>query len=162
MYFKDQPFVKIDDYEGFVGSKFNFNSHSNSNQFGIKWNKKNLFVNLFGEPVVSSDYKLPNGQYLFNSRFNKNGIKFSMSHKKNNLQNTIRYQLNNELTDPIRICMVINTRIPLSDFLSPNFEYNTDYKPSTPYQGVTNNLIIYELNYFLNELQINLYVKLIL
>ena len=63
--FKDQPFVKIDDYEGYVGSKFNFNSHSNSNQFGIKWNKKNLIVNLFGE-YFSSDYKLPNGQYLFN------------------------------------------------------------------------------------------------
>ena len=54
LYFKDQPFVKIDDYEGFVGSKFNFNSHSNSNQFGIKWNKKNLFVNLFGEYIISS------------------------------------------------------------------------------------------------------------
>ena len=72
LYFKDQPFVKMDDLEGFVGSKFNINSHSSSNQFGIKWNKNNLFLNLFGEYVISSDYKLPNGQYLFNSRFSKN------------------------------------------------------------------------------------------
>ena len=159
LYFKDQPFVKIDDYEGFVGSKFNFNSHSNSNQFGIKWNKKNLFVNLFGEYILSSDYKLPNGQYLFNSRFNKNAIKFSMSHKKNNLQNTLRYQLNNELTGiPAHVCLGDPNQIPLSDFLSPSFEYNTDYKPATPYQDVTNNLFVYELNYFLNKIKMNMYV----
>ena len=159
LYFKDQPFVKIDDYEGFIGSKFNFNSHSNSNQFGIKWNKKNLFVNLFGEYILSSDYKLPNGQYLFNSRFNKNAIKFSMSHKKNNLQNILRYQLNNELTGiPAHVCLGDPTQIPLSDFLSPSFEYNTDYKPATPYQDVTNNLFVYELNYFLNKIKMNMYV----
>ena len=159
LYFKDQPFVKIDEYEGFVGSKFNFNSHSNSNQFGIKWNKKNLFINLFGEYILSSDYRLPDGQYLFNSRFNKNAIKFSISHKKNNLQNTIRYQLNNELTGiPAHVCLGDPTQIPLSDFLSPSFDYNTDYKPATPYQDVTNNLFAYELNYFLNKTKINMYV----
>ena len=159
LYFKDQPFVKIDDYEGFVGSKFNFNSHSSSNQFGIKWNKKNLFINLFGEYILSSDYRLPDGQYLFNSRFNKNAIKFSISHKKNNLQNTLRYQLNNELTGiPAHVCLGDPTQIPISDFLSPSFEYNTDYKPATPFQDVTNNLLVYELNYFLNKTKMNIYV----
>ena len=159
LYFKDQAFVKIDDYEGFVGSKFNFNSHSNSNQFGIKWNKNNLFVNLFGEYIVSSDYKLPNGQYLFNSRFNKNAIKFSMSHKKNNLQNTLRYQLNNELTGiPAHVCLGDPAKIPLTDILSPSFDYKNDYKPTTPYQDVTNNLFVYELKYFLNNTKMNLYV----
>ena len=72
-----------------------------------------------------------------------------MSHKKNNLQNTLRYQLNNELTGiPVHVCLGDPTQIPISDFLSPSFEYNTDYKPATPYQDVTNNLFVYELNYF--------------
>ena len=156
LYFKDQPFVKIDDYEGFVGSKFNFNSHSSSNQFGIKWNKKNLFINLFGEYIISSDYKLPNGQYLFNSRFNKNAIKFSMSHKKNNLRNILRYQLNNELTGiPVTCVLVILLKFHYR--LISSFEYNTDYKPA-PYQDVTNNLFVYELNYFLNKIKMNMYV----
>ena len=82
-----------------------------------------------------------------------------MSHKKNNLQNTIRYQLNNELTGiPAHVCLGDPTQIPVSDFLSPSFEYNTDYKPATPYQDVTNNLFVYELNYFLNKTKMNMYV----
>ncbi|MAR40472.1 MAG: hypothetical protein CMD22_07535 [Flavobacteriales bacterium] len=159
LYFKDQPFVKTDKLDGFVGSKFNINSHSNSNQFGIKWNKKNLFLNLFGEYTLSSDYKLPNGQYLFNSRFNKNTIKFSVSHKKNNLQNTFRYQLNNELTGiPAHVCLGDPSQIPLTDLLSESFDFNTDFEIKTPYQDVTNNLLVYDMNYFLNNTKMNLYI----
>ena len=137
LYFKDQPFVKIDDYEGFVGSKFNFNSHSNSNQFGIKWNKKNLFVNLFGEYIISSDYRLPDGQYLFNSRFNKNTIKFSMSHKKIIFKH-LRYQLNNELTGiPHTYVLVILLKFHYQIFYLQVLNIILTINLATPYQDVT-------------------------
>ena len=96
LYFKDHPFVKLEGSKGFIASKFNSNSYLSSNQFGLKWNRNNLFFNIHGEYSISSDYRLPNKQYLFNSRFKQNAIKFSIAHKKNNLQNIFRYQLHNE------------------------------------------------------------------
>ena len=95
-FFKDHPFIKLEGVKGFIASKFNSNSYLNSSQFGLKWNRNNLFFNLSGEYSISSDYRLPNKQYLFNSRFKQNAIKFSISSKKNNLQNIFRYQLHNE------------------------------------------------------------------
>ena len=69
LYFKDQPFVSSKKTKGFVATKFNNSSYLSSSQFGIKWNRQNLYVNLYGQYSISSDYRLPNGNYLLNSRF---------------------------------------------------------------------------------------------
>ena len=159
LYFKDKPFIKSENLQGFVMSRYSNNSHLNKNQFGLNWNKKNLFFNIYGEYSISSDYKLPNEQLLYNSRFKKNSIKFSVSHKKDNLQNIFRYQLNNEKTGiPAHVCIGDPNNIPIQDLLSSSFNFNTDYEIKTPYQVVTNQLFTYETNLFTNNSQINLYV----
>ena len=95
LYFKDQPFVSSKKTKGFVATKFNNSSYLSSSQFGIKWNRQNLYVNLYGQYSISSDYRLPNGNYLFNSRFRQDAIKFSIAHKYKKVQNIFRYHFHN-------------------------------------------------------------------
>ena len=79
LYFKDFPFISSQKIKGFVATKFNNSSYLSSNQFGIKWGKNNFYFNLYGQHSISSDYRLPNNWYLFNSRFKQNAIKFSVA-----------------------------------------------------------------------------------
>ena len=53
---------------------------------------------MYGQYSISSDYRLPNNWYLFNSRFKQNAIKFSLAHRFKNWQNIFRYQLHEEAT----------------------------------------------------------------
>ena len=39
LYFKDNPFIKLEGPKGFIASKFNSNSYLNRSQFGLKWNR---------------------------------------------------------------------------------------------------------------------------
>ena len=93
LYFKDDPFVSSEKLNGFVSSRFNNSSYLNSSKFGIKWNRKNFYVNLYGQYSISTDYRLPNNTYLNNSRFQQNAVKFSLAHTHNNWQNIFRYHL---------------------------------------------------------------------
>ena len=96
LYFKDEPFISNNKIKGFVASKFNNSSYLSSSQFGLKINRKNLYINVNGQYSISSDYRLPNNNYLFNSRFKQDAFKLSVGYKYNRWHNIIRYQLNNE------------------------------------------------------------------
>jgi len=158
LYFKDHPFIKLEGAKGYLASKFNSSSYFSSNQFGLKWNKNNLFFNMHGQYSISSDYRLPNNKYLFNSRFKQNSIKFSVAHKKNNLQNIFRYQLHNESPGiPGHVHGDLST-IELTQLLSSDIDFNEDFKITRPNQFVTNQLFIYESNYFLDNSKISLYL----
>ena len=158
LYFKDHPFIKLEEAKGFIASKFNSNSYLSSNQFGLKWNRNNLFFNIHGEYSISSDYRLPNNQYLFNSRFKQNAIKFSIAHKKNNLQNVFRYQLHNESPGIPGHVHGDPSTVELTQLLSSYIDFNTDFKITRPNQFVTNQLFIYESNYFTDNSKISLYL----
>ncbi len=158
LYFKDHPFVKLEGSKGFIASKFNSNSYLSSNQFGLKWNRNNLFFNVNGEYSISSDYRLPNNTYLFNSRFKQNAIKFSIAHKNNNLQNIFRYHLHNESPGIPGHVHGDPSTVELTKILSSYRDFNTDFKINRPNQFVTNQLFIYESNYFMDNSKISLYV----
>ena len=96
LYFKDEPFISNNKIKGFVASKFNNSSYLSSSQFGLKINRKNLYINVNGQYSISSDYRLPNNNYLFNSRFKQDAFKLSVGYKYKRWQNIIRYQLHNE------------------------------------------------------------------
>ena len=158
LYFKDQPFIRSEKMQGFISTKFNYSSFLNSSQFGVKWNNKNLFFNIYGEYSISSDYRLPNNKYLFNSRFNQNAMKFSIAHKTENFQNIIRYHLHNESPGiPAHVHGDPQT-VNLSALLSSNIDLSTDFQVTRPNQFVTNQLFTYESNYFTNNLKLSLHL----
>ena len=47
LYFKDDPFISSEKLSGFVSTKYDNSSQLNNSQFGIKFNRSNLFLNFY-------------------------------------------------------------------------------------------------------------------
>ena len=157
LFFKDSPFTSNKKMNGYIASKFDNSSYLSSSQFGLNWNKNNFFFNLYGQYSISSDFRLPNNDYLFNSRFNQNAIKFSLAHRYKNLQNIFRYQYHNENPGIPAHAHVDPADINIEDITSSSFDFNDAYKLLTPYQLVNNQLFNYNLNYLSNNLKLSLH-----
>jgi iron complex outermembrane receptor protein len=157
LFFKDSPFVSNKKIKGFIATKFDNSSYLSSSQFGLNWNKNNFFLNFYGQYSISSDYRLPNNDYLFNSRFNQNAIKFSLAHRYKNLQNIFRYQYHNENPGIPAHAHVDPADVNIEDITSSSFDFNDGYKLLTPYQLVNNQLFNYYLNYLSNNLKLSLH-----
>jgi len=158
LYFKDEPFVSSQKLSGYFATKFSNSSYLTSNQFGVKWNQKNLFFNLYGQYALSTDYRLPDGTYLFNSRYNQRAIKFSVAHRYKKLQNIFRYQYHFENPGIPGHAHVLNpAEIDIVDITSSSVDLSDDYKSSVPYQLVNNNLFTFQSNYMLNNLKLSMH-----
>lgn len=149
LYFKDDPFIATEKLHGFLATKFDNSSHLFSNQIGLKWNRKNFYFNFYSQYSISSDYRLPNNQYLFNSRFRKKGVKLSIAHRSNNWQNIFRYQYNGEEVGIPAHSHSNPQDVNLEDITSNSFNIE-HFKLTRPNQFIDNQLLIYESNYFLN------------
>ncbi len=157
LYFKDQPFNSSEKTKGFVATKFNNSSYLSSSQFGLKWNKKNLYVNIYGQYSISSDYRLPNKDFLFNSRFKQDAIKFSIAHRYKKIQNIFRYQLHTEVTGIPAHVHGDPSQVDLIQITSSSLDLPDDYEPTRPTQFINNQLFIYESNYIHDNLKITLH-----
>ena len=142
LYFKDQPFNSSEKMKGFVATKFNNSSYLSSSKFGVKWNKKNFYINLYGQYSISSDYRLPNKEFLFNSRFKQDAVKFSIAHRYNKVQNIFRFQLHTEVTGIPAHVHGDPTQVDLMDVTSSLLELPDDYEPTRPTQFINNQLYI--------------------
>lgn len=158
LYFKDSPFVSGQKLNGFIATKFNNSSYLSSSQFGIKWNMRDFYFNLYGQYSLSSDYRLPNNDYLFNSRFKQNAIKFSIAHRYKNLQNIFRYQLHTEETGiPGHVCVGDPALQDILNLTSSSLDFSEDYKTNRPSQFINNQLFVYESSYLINDLKLSLH-----
>ena len=153
LYFKDEPFISNNKIKGFVASKFNNSSYLSSSQFGLKINRKNLHLNVNGQYSISSDYRLPNNSYLFNSRFKQDAFKLSIGYKHNRWHNIIRYQLNNETNGLAAHSHGDPSGYTVDQFTSTDLDLNEDFNIKRPTQYVKNQLFIYETKYLINNLK---------
>lgn len=157
LYFKDAPFSS-NKLNGFVASRFNNSSYLSSSKFGVRLNKKNLYLNLYGQYAISTDYRLPNNTYLNNSRFQQNAIKFSLGYIHNNWQNIFRYQLHEEATGiPGHVHTSDLKGVDILNLTSTSVDIKTDFNPYRPTQFINNQLFIYESNYMINNFKFDLY-----
>ena len=160
LYFKDNSFVSSKKLNGYLATKFDYSNFYTTNKFGVNWSKNNFYFNLHAQYAISSDYKLPSGRYLKNSRFEQNAIKFSLAHKYKNLQNIFRYQLHNEI---VGIPAHLHTNDPASaDINSSNItttslDFSEAYSVLRPNQFVKNQLFTYKINYFFNDLKLSIH-----
>ncbi len=157
LYFKDNPFIKNEKLSGFVATKFNNSSYLNNSRFGIQGSKNNLFFNLYGEYSISSDYRLPNKTYLFNSRFQQNAIKFSLAHNKSGWHNIFRYQIHAEVTGIPGHVHGDPSYVNIEDVASAQLILSEDFSPTRPTQFVNNQLFVYESKYLTNNMVFSLY-----
>ena len=157
LYFKDDPFISSNKLKGFVSANFNNSSYFSNSKFGLKWNRKNLYFNIYGQNSISSDYRMPNNTYLFNSRFKQHAIKFSLGYRYNNWQNIFRYQLHSEVPGIPGHVHGNPADVDLSEIASSYLDLSTDFNTIRPAQFVTNQLFIYESNYMKDNFKISFY-----
>jgi len=157
LYFKDVPFIAADKLKGFISTGFNNSSLLSNSKFGVKFNKKNLFFNLYGQYAISSDYRLPDNTYLFNSRFKQNAIKFSLGYRYKNWQNIFRAQIHNELPGIPGHVHGDPSKVDINAITSIELDLAEDFSIKKPWQVVNNQLLIYDANYILNNLKFEFY-----
>ena len=157
LYFKDHPFIATKKIKGFLATKFNNSSYLSSNQFGVKWSRNNFYFNLYGQYSISSDYRLPNSWYLFNSRFKQNAIKFSLAHRFKKWQNIFRYHRHTEAPGIPGHIHGDPKKSNLIDLTSSSLNLSSDFDTTRPNQVVNNQLFIYESNYIKDNLKFNFY-----
>lgn len=157
LYFKDSPFISSNRFKGFVATKFNNSSYLSNTQFGIKSNYKNIYLNLFAEYSLSADYRLPNNDYLFTSRFKQSAIKFSIAHRLKKLQNIFRYHFHTDTTGIPGHIHGDPSQVNLADVTTSGDLFEIDYEPGRPCQFSNNQLFTYEMKYFLDNLKFSLF-----
>ena len=157
LYFKDHPFIFNDKLKGFVASKLNNSSYLTNNQIGLKWSINNFYFNVYGEYTLSTDYRLPNNDYLFNSRFKQSAYKFSIAHKYKRLQNIFRYHYHSETTGIPGHVHGDPSMIDLYELTSSSERFEIEYNETRPNQYVDNQLFIYELKYLADNLKFTFY-----
>ena len=151
VFFKDNPFLKSEVPKIYVASKFDNSNFLFSNKLGFLWSKNNFYFNLDAQTNFASDYRLPNGSYLLNSRYLNNAIKSSISTKLSSSQHIIRFQYNNNSTGiPGHIHGDPRAK-DINELTNSTRKLPEEYKPTRPTQFINDYLYIYESSYFIGS-----------
>ena len=157
LFFKDYPFITSESPEGFVSTKFNNSGYYSSSKFGVKLKKNKFYLNVYGQYSLSSDFRLPDDNYLINSRFQQQAVKFSLGYRHKNWQNIFRYHLHKETTGiPGHVHGNPVLASPSKVFSESIDKYGL-YTTLRPNQFVDNQLFIYESNYIIDNFKFDLY-----
>jgi len=97
LYFVDEPFEKTSKLKVDYNTLYESNNRYFNNQLSTKWSSNNFKLNAYAEYGRSSDYKLPEGKYLYNSRFENKALKFIIGYNKNRWLVNAKYQLNDNV-----------------------------------------------------------------
>jgi iron complex outermembrane receptor protein len=95
LYFIDEPFERNEEFKLNYNSLFESSNLYTNNQISTKWSSNNFQINAYAEYGKSSDYRLPEGKFLYNSRFENRAVKIIMGYSKKRWLVNAKYQLNN-------------------------------------------------------------------
>ena len=145
LYFVDDSYVSSGHSELKLVSNFESALMRYNNQIISKWAKNKLRMNTYAEYGSAADYRMPNGNYLFNSRYNNLAIKTAIGYSTSNWIINLRYQLNSNVMG-----------IPAhSHDASPTLEQlissSQDRYENRPTQIVNNHIISLDNTLFFNE-----------
>ena len=157
VYFKDAPFKKSNIPSGFIASKFDDSHFLFSNKFGLNWSINNFYINAYGQHRISSDYRLPNNKYLYNSRLRNQSFKLSTAHLGKKLHVILRYQYHAEQQGIPGHAHGDLENIEIESLTLNTLDLSTDLQITRPTQYVTNNLFIIESKYFSNKIKYNFF-----
>tara|TARA_Y100001954_G_scaffold95066_3_gene104001 strand:+ start:42 stop:2333 length:2292 start_codon:yes stop_codon:yes gene_type:complete len=159
LYFKDNPFVYNKKPKAYFSTKFDNSSFLNRSQFGVKLNKKGIYLNFDAENTISSDYRMPNGTYFYNSRFKQNSLKLSLGYRLGKWNNIFRFQLHNEITGiPGHVCEGDPANENLNALISSEFDFEIAFDVERPTQYINNKLFIYESNFLKENVKFDLFL----
>jgi iron complex outermembrane recepter protein len=145
LYFTDEAYTSNGNIEQKLSSSFEFNGYNSQNSVGVKFAERHLRMNVFAGYNSAADFRLPNKNYLVNSRYNDKLAKLALGYNKGNWVTNVRYTyLNSHVGIPGESEDSIVT--PLS--------YQSDKTSrtlSTPFQGIENHIFSWENRFFLTN-----------
>ncbi|MCB0739185.1 MAG: TonB-dependent receptor, partial [Bacteroidetes bacterium] len=152
VHFTDEPYAAENQIEGFAQSKFESNSLNYTNSFGFKIAKNHVRFNLFAGQSHAQDYRLPNSQFVTNSRFKTQTIKASLGFHKTNWVMNLRYNLLNG-----RIGIPGHTHDEITSIESFVSKTQSGEK-SIPAQLITNHYLLLENRFYFNNSDLKFWV----
>ena len=150
LYFVDEPFERNEKFKINYNSLFESTNLYFNNQLSTKWSSGDFKINAYAEYGKASDYKLPQGKYLYNSRFENKAIKVIVGYSKNRWLINAKYQLNDNYAG---VPGHSHEAVPTIDDLTSN---NTFRHKSRPAQFVTNQIANIENTFLLQNSKLKL------
>ena len=140
LYLVDEKYAKEDKLEGFVSSGYQSNTQGINNNLGLKLNKNHLKWNLFSGHNSNADYKVPNGNRVFNTRFSDFSIKSALGYHRKNWLTNVRYSyLNNAIGIPE----------------GAKYSTSTSRTPVSPFQDISQHILSLENVFYFGEHEVS-------
>lgn len=95
LYFNPEKFAKSNSYSSDFSQKFFTNTLGSNTSFGLKTSSENWKFLVRGGYNFHSDYEMPNGNRVTNTRFEETDLKAGISYSNKSFASTLRYNLNN-------------------------------------------------------------------
>jgi iron complex outermembrane receptor protein len=149
MYFVNQPYAKLNQFEGYYHTTLESNTLGSSNELGLKWNTNGLKFNVFLGHTFHGDFMMANGSRVMDSRFSSSTGKISIGYNKKNWVGNLHYAF-------------VNSYVGIpghshDDSLYAELFYSD--KPAwfktLPYQFITNNYVSLENKFFFEKSQLD-------
>ncbi len=141
LYFVDDRYAQHNTFESNFGTRFLSNSLGTYNDVGFKMHKEDFKINLFGGYTSNADYKIPNGDRVYNSRFDEKSFKTAIGYNtKSWISNTYYSFLQNDfgITD------------------EANYTSSTKRPVVLPFQKIGAHALSFDNTYFIHDSRINL------
>ena len=91
LYFIDEPFASQHSLKIQVNSQNESNTLGTINQFGLKWSGEQIRFAVYGRMASHADYKLPDGRFAQNSRFQDQSLKMALGFNRKKYAANLRY-----------------------------------------------------------------------
>ncbi len=141
LYFVDERYASQNTIAGFVETKFLSNTLGSFNNIGLKIHSGKLKFNLFGTFSSQADYKTPDFDRVYNTRFDQKNIKTSIGFNTRNWITNFRYAYLQNNFGIVEDAIYINSN---------------DRKRTLPFQSIDNHNLSFEHIVFTGNSKLNL------
>ena len=145
LYFVDDSYVTSGQPDLKLISNFESALMRFNNQIISKWAKDNFRMNTYAEYGTAADYRMPNGDFLFNSRFNNLALKTAIGYSSSNWLFNLRYQFNQNI---VGIPAHSHDAEPTLEQLTSSSQDRYETRPT---QIVNNHLVSLQNSFFINN-----------
>jgi iron complex outermembrane recepter protein len=141
LYFNPEKFAAANSFKADFGQKFFSNTLGSSTTLGLKTSTENLKFLARGNYTTHSDYAVPDGDKVTNTRYNEKDFKTGIGFSNANYSGVIRYNFN-----------ALDLGIPEEGIAEQTNSKNPDY----PRQSVYNHLLSLNNTVFLGNSKLDL------
>lgn len=150
MYFVNQPYAKLNRFEGYFQTRFESNTMGSISELGLKWNRNGFKFNVFAGQSVHANYQLPNGNRVHDSRFSSSTIKSSIGYNKKNWVGNLHYSFFQSYVG------IPGDTDEDSVYTELFYTKKIDWNKTLPHQNITNNFFSFENKLYFSKSQLEL------